>query len=141
MAEELLQRYKALSVGDRLPVLQQLVDKSMIDTYAEASGDMNPLHIDPEFAKTTIFGKNIAHGLLTLAFISRVLSEWNWDGWAYGGELNVIFIGPVFPGDVVQVSGYVELIEKRGTDVYASCQIMCHCGDREVVKAEATLKV
>lgn len=141
MTGELLQEYGTLKVGDSLPELQQLVDQSMIDTYAEVSGDTNPLHIDPDFAKTTTFGKNIAHGLLTLAFVSRVLSKWNWHSWAFGGELNAIFLGPVFPGDVVQVRGFIDAIIRRGDDIYVNCQISCHCGDREVVKAEASLKV
>jgi len=57
-----LQQYNGLSVGDNLPELIQAVDQNMIDAYADASGDINPLHIDPEFAKTTFFGRTIAHG-------------------------------------------------------------------------------
>tara|TARA_R110000782_G_scaffold127742_7_gene219322 strand:+ start:71 stop:511 length:441 start_codon:yes stop_codon:yes gene_type:complete len=141
MTSHTLQQYGSLSVGDELPELRQPVDQNMIDAYADASGDVNPLHVDPEFARTTMFGQTIAHGLLTLAFVSRVLSEWNWQGWAYGGELNITFLGPVYPGDEVRVSGYVDLIEKRDNDIYARCQLICHCGDREVVKGEATCQV
>ena len=119
-----LQSYAGYSVGDQLEELSQSVDQSMIDAYADASGDVNPLHIDPEFAKTTFFGRTIAHGLLTLAFVSRVLSQWNWQGWAYGGELNVSFLGPVYPGDTVRVSGEIDQIEKRDDGIYARCQSM-----------------
>ncbi|HIF17449.1 MAG TPA: transcriptional regulator [Cycloclasticus sp.] len=138
---ESLQQYKGLSVGDNLPELIQAVDQNMIDAYADASGDINPLHIDPEFAKTTFFGRTIAHGLLTLAFVSRVLSQWNWNGWAYGGELNVAFLGPVYPGDTVRVSGEIESIEHRDDGVYACCQLVCHCAEKAVVKGYAICKI
>ena len=62
-----LKSYEGYCVGASIGELTQAVDQSMIDAYADASGDINPLHIDPEFAKTTFFGRTIAHGLLTLA--------------------------------------------------------------------------
>ncbi|ORU90826.1 MAG: transcriptional regulator [Cycloclasticus sp. symbiont of Poecilosclerida sp. M] len=136
-----LQSYQGIRVGDELPELSQTVDQAMIDAYADASGDINPLHIDPEFAKTTFFGGTIAHGLLTLAFVSRVLSQWNWQGWAYGGELDVVFLGPVRPGDEVRVSGALELIEQRADGVYARCSLVCHCGGKAVVKGFAVSKL
>jgi len=136
-----LENFKGLSVGDQLPELIQFVDQAMIDAYADASGDVNPLHIDPEFAKTTFFGRTIAHGLLTLAFVSRVLSEWNWDGWAYGGELDVAFLGPVYPGDKVRVSGEIESIEQTEKGVFARCKLSCYCEERVVVKGTAVCKI
>ncbi|MGB0238114.1 MAG: MaoC family dehydratase [Cycloclasticus sp.] len=136
-----LQSYERYSVGDQLEELSQSVDQNMIDAYADASGDVNPLHIDPEFAKTTFFGRTIAHGLLTLAFVSRVLSQWNWQGWAYGGELNVSFLGPVYPGDTVRVSGEIDQIEKRDDGIYARCQLTCFCDDRKVVKGFVICKI
>ncbi len=138
---EELQSYQKFSVGDHLPEIKLLVDQDMVDAYADASGDTNPLHIDPEFAKTTFFGRTIAHGLLTLAFVSRVLSDWNWQGWAYGGELNVAFLGPVYPGDEVSVNGEIDLIEQRAEGVFAHCKLVCHCGERAVVKGTAICRI
>lgn len=136
-----LTSYKNLSVGDCLPELSQAVDQHMIDAYADASGDVNPLHIDPEFAKTTFFGRTIAHGLLTLAFVSRVLSLWNWQGWAYGGELDVAFLGPVYPGDEVRVTGEIEAIEETENGVYARCKLTCYCEERAVVKGTVVCEI
>ena len=136
-----LTNYKNLSVGDCLPELSQAVDQRMIDAYADASGDVNPLHIDPEFAKTTFFGRTIAHGLLTLAFVSRVLSQWNWQGWAYGGELDVAFLGPVYPGDEVRVTGEIEAIEETENGVYARCKLTCYCEERAVVKGTVVCEI
>jgi len=136
-----LDSYQNYKVGDQLEGITQVVDQTMIDAYAEASGDVNPLHIDPEFAKTTIFGRTIAHGLLTLAFVSRVLSAWNWQGWAYGGELNVSFLGPVYPGDSVRVSGEIDQILQRDDGIYARCQLACFCDERMVLKGFVICKI
>lgn len=138
---EELQTYNGVNVGDQLPEILQAVDQNMIDAYADASGDVNPLHIDPEFAKTTFFGRTIAHGLLTLAFVSRVLSKWNWQGWAYGGELDVAFMGPVYPGDEVRVCGEIDLLEQRDDGVYARCKLVCYCGEKAVVKGTVICKI
>ncbi len=136
-----LESYAGISIGQTLPEIVQVVDQHMIDAYADASGDVNPLHIDPEFAKTTIFGRTIAHGLLTLAFVSRVLSTWNWQGWAYGGELDIAFLGPVYPGDTVRVCGEVDAIFRRDKDVYARCQLVCYCAEKPVVKGFSVCKI
>jgi 3-hydroxybutyryl-CoA dehydratase len=45
------------------------VDQSVIDRYADVSGDRNPLHIDPTFAIATTFGTTIAHGMLVASYI------------------------------------------------------------------------
>jgi len=141
MSERALKYWEGLSVGDVLPELCQQVDQTMINAYADASGDINPLHIDPEFAKTTIFGKTIAHGLLTLAFVSRVLSHWNWHGWAYGGELDIAFLGPVYPGNEVRVSGEVTAIIQSELGVFAHCELACSCDDKVVLKGKAVCQI
>jgi acyl dehydratase len=81
-----------------------VVDQSRIDAYAKASGDFNPLHVDPAFAAGTAFGGTIAHGLLTLAFVNSLLDRSSERRWSRGGgELDVAFIGPVRPGDTLDV--------------------------------------
>ena len=47
------------------------VTEADIQMFAAVSGDVNPLHLDPEFAAGTRFGERIAHGMLTASFISR----------------------------------------------------------------------
>ena len=48
------------------------VTQDMIESFAEVSGDHNPLHLDDEYAQGTIFKGRIAHGMLSAAFISKV---------------------------------------------------------------------
>ena len=86
-----------------LPTLEWHVSQELIDSYAEVSGDRNPLHVDREFAAGTSFGSTIAHGFLTLAWLSQWAAACFGDEWATSGNLTVSFIGAVLPGDVVRV--------------------------------------
>jgi 3-hydroxybutyryl-CoA dehydratase len=73
--------------------------QSMIDAYAEASGDHNPIHVDPEFAKATPMGGTIAHGMLVLALISEMMTASFSAAWLSTGTLDVRFRAPARPGD------------------------------------------
>ena len=50
------------------------INKTDIEKYASAAGDFNPIHLDESFAKTTQFGKCIAHGMMFAASISEALT-------------------------------------------------------------------
>lgn len=51
------------------------IDRQMLVRYAEASGDTNPLHLDPEFARKAGFADVIVHGMLSMALLGRLLTE------------------------------------------------------------------
>ena len=51
------------------------IDRAMLARYAEASGDTNPLHLDPEFARKAGFPDVIVHGMLGMALLGRLLTE------------------------------------------------------------------
>lgn len=128
-----LTSWGGVSVGDKLPAIKHTVTQDAINQYADASGDHNPLHIDPEFAKDTFYGRTIAHGLMTLAFVSQMMTEWDWQGWGYGGETDMAFLSPVFPGDEVQVSAEVESLEKREDGIFAHCKLLVVAGDKTIL--------
>jgi 3-hydroxybutyryl-CoA dehydratase len=73
----------------------------MIDAYADASGDHNPIHIDQEFAKSTPMGGTIAHGMLVLATISEMMTAAFGAAWLATGTLDVRFRSPARPGDML----------------------------------------
>ena len=114
------------------------VDQPLIDAYAQVSGDHNPLHTDPEFAKTTHFGRTIAHGMMTLAFASAAMEAWAGPDWAQSGGIDVTFLSPVLPGDEVTVA--LEVPE-TATDGRLDCRISCSVGDRAVLGGTVSVDV
>ena len=93
--------------GDSLPVVEKFLTQEQIARYADASGDFNPLHLDPEFASNTQFGGVISHGMLTLAFISEMLTKAFGRAWLETGNLKVKLRGAARPGDGVTTWGKV----------------------------------
>jgi len=101
---------QALSL-EGLPILEKVITQEQLARYASVSGDHNPLHLDAEFASTTQFRGIIAHGMLTLAFISEMLTLAVGQGWLESGKLKVRFKAPAYLGDRVRTWGEVTRIE------------------------------
>jgi 3-hydroxybutyryl-CoA dehydratase len=109
----------------------------MIDAYAKATGDFNPIHVDPEYSKTGPFGRTIAHGLMTLAFVAQVLNEWSDGRFDESGELDIAFVGPVFVDDRVEVTGTVEEFVDREGETCARIRVGCRAGERPILAGYA----
>ncbi len=96
-----------LKQGESIPELRVTPDAGLTKRYAEASGDPNPIHTDPEFAKSAGLPGVILHGLWTMAQVARANSA------AAGGDpralkrLEVQFRGMGFPEQEVTVTGTV----------------------------------
>ena len=80
------------------------LSQEQLHAYAGASGDHNPIHVDPAFAATTPFGGTIAHGMLVLAMIGEMMHDALGDDWLAAGALKVRFKAPARPGDRVTAS-------------------------------------
>jgi len=97
----------------------QTVDENQTYRYAEASGDHNPIHTDPEFARNVAgLPGIILHGMATMAFASRAVL----DAVAAGdpsrlSRIKVRFSKPVFPGETLTTRGWVAGSE-NGTTTY-----------------------
>ena len=113
---------KEVNLGEEIQGVVKEVTQQKINKYAEASGDFNPLHIDPEFAKNTRFHGTIAHGLLTLAYISQMMYNWAGARWFGNSSIEVSFLAPVMSGDLVVAKGVVK--EKRD-DGSVICEVCC----------------
>jgi 3-hydroxybutyryl-CoA dehydratase len=121
------------SAGRELPSLSKALTQEKIDAYARASGDFNPIHIDPAFAAGTFFGGTIAHGMLLLAYLSEMLTAAFGRTWLSGGRLKVRFKGVARPGDTLTVRGRVERVQDEGRRVLAAVE--CVNGAGEVLVA------
>ena len=113
-------------------------DKYLPHRYAGASGDYNPIHIDPEFAKQVGLPGNILHGLYTMAQVARANVQ------AAGGDprslkrLTVQFRGMGFPEQEISVTGTVK--EERNGRVIVDT-VAEQSGNGIIRNAEAELEV
>jgi 3-hydroxybutyryl-CoA dehydratase len=131
-----------LSTGLDLPELKREVTQEHIDRYAEASGDFNPIHIDPDFARLTPAGGTIAHGMLILAYVSEFMVDSFGGDWLSGGALSARFKTPARPGDTITISGKVTALQKEGGAASVRCEVLCrNQQDEPVIVCETKVKV
>ena len=124
----------ALNAGDQIDELRVTPDKYTPHRYAGASGDFNPIHIDPEFAKAVGLPNTILHGLYMMGLVARATTE------AAGGDprslkrLSVEFRGMGAPETEIAVTGTVKSIE----DGKATIEVVAAQGESVTIKnAEA----
>jgi acyl dehydratase len=127
---------KDLKEGDAIPELKVTPDKYLPYRYAGASGDFNPIHIDPEFAKAVGLPGNILHGLWMMAQVARGSAQ------LAGGDpralkrLTVQFRGMGFPEQELVVSGTV----KEVSDGRVVIDTVAAQGENQVIRnAQAEL--
>ena len=103
-----------LNIGDSFSTVREVNDE-LIRAFAEVSGDHNPIHLDDGFAAKTRFGRRIAHGMLSGAFISAVLgNEFRERKIVYLSQ-RMRFTAPVFIGDIITTTATVTNIrEEKG---------------------------
>ena len=117
--------------------LRKTVCDRDIEMFAEVSTDHNPVHLDDEYARDTIFEGRIAHGMLTAGLISAVIGEQlPGHGTVYMGQ-SLKFLGPVRPGDMVEAEVEVTGIDHARRRVQLDCR--CTVEGRKVLVGEATV--
>lgn len=137
--EQLLSGFKE---GDRLPGLKKYITQERINLYAEASKDFNPVHIDTEYAKKTPLGSTIAHGMLSLSYISEMMTTIFERYWLQGGSIDVRFKTPARPGDTVTVSGNIKKIDNHEDRTVFRCEVLCiNQNDETIVTGETEVRI
>jgi 3-hydroxybutyryl-CoA dehydratase len=122
-------------VGAELPSLAKTLSQEKIDRYARASGDFNPIHVDPAFAAQTPFGGTIAHGMLLLAYLSEVLTAAFGQAWLSDGRLKVRFKGAARSEETVTVGGHVQRVQEEHEERRLWCDVGCLNQQGEVLVA------
>jgi 3-hydroxybutyryl-CoA dehydratase len=117
--------------------LRKVVTDRDIEMFAEVSTDRNPVHLDDDYARETIFEGRIAHGMLTAGLISAVIGEQlPGHGTVYMGQ-SLKFLGPVRPGDMVEAQVEVVAIDHAKRRVQLDCR--CLVDGKKVLIGEATV--
>ncbi|MGB7201569.1 MAG: MaoC family dehydratase [Pyrinomonadaceae bacterium] len=128
-----------IKIGDKFSNTREITDE-LIRAFAKLSGDHNPIHLDEEFAAKTQFGKRIAHGMLSGAFISAVLGyEFQERKIVYLSQ-TMKFIAPVFIGDTITTTATVARVrEDKGIVILET--ICTNQNDEVTLKGEAIVMI
>ena len=105
--------------------IRKVITDRDIEQFAEISTDHNPVHLDDDYARDTIFEGRIAHGMLTAGLISAVIGEQlPGHGTIYMSQ-NLKFLAPVRPGDLVHAEVRVVdmVIDKRRVKLDCRCEV------------------
>jgi 3-hydroxybutyryl-CoA dehydratase len=126
--------YEDLEVGMTASFAKTISEADIV-LFAGASGDNNAIHINEEFAQTTMFKGRIAHGMLTASVISAAIAgRLPGAGSIYLGQ-NLRFKAPVRPGETVQATVTVkELMADKRRVVLGT---VCTVGGRVVIDGDA----
>ena len=129
-------------VSSGLPAVAKVITQDQVQAYAHASGDSNPLHLDPGFAATTQFGGIIAHGMLTLAFIAQMMVAAFGRSWLETGTMRARFKGAAYIGDEVETCGQVTKDEPISSGRLVACSVGLRNrrSGQELISASATVR-
>ncbi len=106
-------RFDDVNVGDELPAFSKVVKREDVKAYADASGDQNPLHQDDSFAQSVGFPGIIAHGMFSMAHVTKAVTDWLGDPGALK-RMSVQFRAVVFMDETLVARGRIESLD-RGT--------------------------
>ena len=116
-----------------------VVSAEKIETFAELTGDFNPIHMDAEFAAKSMFGKRIAHGALSASLISAILGNDLPGPGAIFLELNMRFRKPAFIDDeIVARAEVAEIKERRGL---VKMKVTCSVNGKVIIRGTAGVMV
>ena len=125
-----------MNEGDNIRELRVTPDKYLPHRYAGASGDFNPIHLDPEFARAVGLPGNILHGLYSMALVARASQD------VAGGDpravrrLSVQFRGMGVPEQEIVVRGSVRKVDRDSVVIDTEAE---QSGKRIIRNAEAEL--
>jgi len=129
--------YDTLKEGDSATFEKTLTEKELV-LFAAVSGDVNPVHLDAEFAKTSMFGERIAHGMWSGSLISAALATTlPGPGTIYLGQ-ELSFRRPVKLNDTLTVTLTVKEKQDKKKIVILDC-LVTNQNDEKVVTGTATV--
>lgn len=130
--------FSQLEVGQTAEITST-VSQQDVHTFADITGDNNPVHLDADFAATTQFEKPIAHGMFGAGLISAVIgTKLPGPGCIYLDQ-QLKFRAPIYIGS--EVTTKVTVVEKNERRSRVTLKTECICNGKVVISGEATVLV
>lgn len=131
--------FDAIQVGDEASLAHRITAEDVV-AFAALTGDHNPLHVDPDYAKGTEFRRQVVHGMLSASFISTLIGMLLPGPGALWTSQTLNFRGPAFIGDTITVKGIVRqkvvAVRYLALDISITNQF-----GQEIVNGQSTVKV
>lgn len=115
--------FESLNVGEAAS-FNVAIDEKMMETFARLSGDYNPLHMDPEYARSTSFGRRIAHGQLIAAPMSALAGHFLPGRRCLLLEVRSRFLSPVYADDRLVYHGKIAHISSATRTLKVQVEVM-----------------
>ena len=132
-------KFADVKVGDTLPPLKlPPISRHQLALYCGGSGDHNPIHVDIDFAKKFGFKDVFAHGMLSMAFLGRLVTSWV--PHKQVRKLGTRFTAITWVGDVITVSGKVTGKREAGGEKLIDLEVKCtNQNGQDTLQGEATV--
>lgn len=128
--------YDSLSVGDSFTWSRTLTMED-VRTFADVTGDDNPIHIDEQAGRESRFGRPVVHGVYVLGLASKVLGRDFPGPGSIAVALSAKFLRPVPVGEEVRIE--VKVAEKSDERRHVRIKLYAYCNGKMAVGGEATV--
>lgn len=137
MAEQTILDQYGVDVGFKM-TYERVVTAEDIDLFAKVSGDFNPVHVNEDYARKTLFKGRIAHGALSQAFLSATMAKL--PGLVIFMSQTLRFVSPVRIGDTI--TAIIEVTSVRKDKGIVNMKNICLNQKGEtVVEGESTVRI
>jgi len=131
-------RFEDIQVGDKA-TFSKTMTESDIFAFSAITGDFNPIHVDVEFAKESIFKQRVVHGMLTAGLVDQTLTHIGGAGNVHLSQF-VKFMAPVHIGDTVTVTSEVANKDAAKNRVTVKSTVTNQAG-KTVLEGEALIMI
>jgi acyl dehydratase len=125
------------AVGEQPPTKRQVATQELISAYAVASGDHNPIHLEPTYARKAGLPSTIAHGMLTLGMACAAVENWAAET-AWTSRVSGRFSTPVPVGEELTCSAVVTSVGPDSVELDLTAVILN--GARALTRASVELR-
>ncbi len=130
-------KFSDLTIG-REESFYVTLDSSKVDKFIDISGDINPLHVNCDYAKEKGFDDRVVHGLLTSSFYSTLVGVYLPGKYSILQGIDIQFSKPVYIDDTLTITGKISYIN----DAYKQIEIKATILNQDNIKvSKATIKV